>query len=73
MRSPKWLSIISAAGLLGTVSLHSNEHNSLIYNISLALFGSALLGFIMSFIEYFAVRLNAMEEFSRSIASKHSR
>lgn len=33
------------------------------YDISLAIFGSALLGFIMSLIEYFTERRKAMEQF----------
>lgn len=33
------------------------------YDISLALFGSAFLGFIMSLIEYFSERKNSMEKF----------
>lgn len=34
-----------------------------IYDISLTLFGSSLLGFIMSLVEYFSERKKAMEEF----------
>ncbi|MBP1905082.1 hypothetical protein J2Z32_001707 [Paenibacillus turicensis] len=67
MRSPKWLTIItfviSATSLIGTILLHSKEQMLLIYNISLALFGSAVLGFIMSLTEYFAVKRKAMELF----------
>jgi len=36
------------------------------YDISMAIFGSALLGFIMSLIEYFAERRKAMEDFLRA-------
>ena len=37
--------------------------NSIVYDISMAIFGSALLGFIMSLIEYFSERKNTMENF----------
>lgn len=33
------------------------------YDIALAVFGSALLGFIMSLVEYFSERKKAMEQF----------
>lgn len=67
MRGSKWLSIItfgvSAVALVGVLILHSMEYLSLIYDISLAVFGSALLGFIMSLVGYFAVKCIAMEAF----------
>lgn len=55
--------IISAVSLIGTILFHNKEQMLLIYNILLALFGSAVLGFIMSLTEYFAVKRKAMELF----------
>lgn len=67
MRGSKWLSIItlgvSSIALIGVLILHSIEYLSLAYDISLAILGSALLGFIMSLVEYFAVKRIAMETF----------
>lgn len=67
MRGSKWLSIItlgvSAIALFVVIVFHSKEYLSLVYDISLAVLGSALLGFIMSLVEYFAVKRIAMETF----------
>ena len=58
MRYPKWLVIITF--IITMVSLivllvvsKIDDNSTTIYDISLAVFGSAMLGFIMSFIMYF--------------------
>ncbi len=65
MRENKWLSIItfctSLLALMG-VFIFYNKVN-LVYDISLAVLGSALLGFIMSLIQYFAIKRISMETF----------
>lgn len=66
MRGKKNLTIIT---FLCTVSallcaiLTAEEVNSIVYDIALAIFGSALLGFVMSLTEYFVERRSAMECF----------
>ncbi len=66
MRAKKWLTIITficvCAGLF--LVFHFNFCRlKLGYDIALAIFGSAVLGFIMSFIEYLAEREKAMATF----------
>lgn len=68
MKAKKWLTIITfiyaVLGLLFClISSHSNF--KLGYDLSLAIFGSALLGFVMSLAEYFVERRKAMERFWR--------
>jgi hypothetical protein len=67
VRGVKWLSIIafcvSIISLLGVVLFHSNGRFTLLYDILLATLGSALLGFIMSLVEYLDVKRTAMEVF----------
>lgn len=66
MRAKKWLSFItlgsSLVALLTTVAV-GNISGGMVYDIALAVFGSALLGFIMSLIEYMVERRHAMETF----------
>ena len=67
MRDTKWLSIItggvSVIAFCCVFFFHENIGLKLIYDISLAIFGSALLGFIMSLIQYFAAKRKSMEIF----------
>lgn len=66
MRSQKWITFITffltVASCVSAIVYRSRE-SSFIYDISLAVFGSSFLGFIMSLTEYFAVRRNTMEKF----------
>lgn len=66
MKAKKWLTIITmivsvlslvVAFVIGKCS------NCIYYDISMALLGSAVLGFIMSLTEYYVERRKAMEEF----------
>ncbi|MFR6290972.1 MAG: hypothetical protein ACLUKQ_05910 [Peptococcaceae bacterium] len=66
MKTKKWLTIITfVVSLLSIIVAFniSKENNSIFYDIAMALFGSASLGFIMSIIEYYVERRKAMEEF----------
>jgi len=67
MRGPKWLSIItffiSVVAIICILCFSTVADASLAYNISLAIFGSAVLGFIISLIEYFDIRRSVLEEF----------
>jgi hypothetical protein len=65
MKAKKWLSRITILiTVLAVVGLTLFSKGSLLwYSISLAIFGSALLGFIMSLTEYFAEKRKAMEAF----------
>ena len=66
MKAKKWLTIITLAVTLMTiiVALYAKcKKYELAYDFSMAIFGSALLGFIMSLTEYFAERRKAMEYF----------
>ncbi len=66
MRAKKHLTIITAAcALLSMITaiFIGKECNCIWYDIFIAIFGSALLGFIISFIEYFGERRNSMEWF----------
>jgi uncharacterized protein YlzI (FlbEa/FlbD family) len=66
MKAKKWVTFItagvSAISLICAIIAYVNNVD-LMYDISMAIFGSALLGFIMSLIEYFAERRKAMEDF----------
>ncbi len=66
MKAKKWVTFttagISAISLICSV-IANCVCIDLMYDISMAIFGSALLGFIMSLIEYFAERRKAMEAF----------
>ena len=66
MKAKKWVTFI-AAGISAISLICAIVANcfciELMYDISMAIFGSALLGFIMSLIEYFAERRKAMESF----------
>ncbi len=66
MSAKKWLTIITfifSIGALCIVLTIGNASKSMAYDIALATFGSALLGFIMSLTEYFTERKSAMEQF----------
>jgi hypothetical protein len=66
MRAKKWLTIITfAVGALSLilVFVFNCTGIKLAYDICLAMLGSTVLGFVMSLIEYFAERRNAMEYF----------
>ena len=66
MKAKKWVTLItfsiSAVSLIFAL-IAQCPCLDLIYDISMAIFGSALLGFIMSLIEYFTERRKAMEDF----------
>lgn len=71
MKAKKWVTFItagiSAISLICAIVANCPCVNlPLMYDISMAIFGSALLGFIMSLIEYFAERRKAMEDFLRA-------
>lgn len=68
MTSKKWVTIVTLICTIIAVVLipvfkccFSDENIG--YDITLAVFGSALLGFIMSLVEYFSERKKAMEQF----------
>lgn len=67
MKAKKWLTIITAICSVCslTIALLFKEYTNYnyIYDIALAVFGSSLLGFLMSLIEYFVQRRYSMEEF----------
>ena len=66
MKVKKWLTIITAlCSVLAVVSAIAigKESNSMRYDISMAVLGSSLLGFIMSITEYFDERQRSMKEF----------
>lgn len=71
MKAKKWVTFItagiSAISLICALVANCPCVNLLLmYDIAMAIFGSALLGFIMSLIEYFAERRKAMEDFLRA-------
>ena len=69
MKAKKWLTIITLGVTLVAllVAIYANyKEFDLAYDFSMAIFGSALLGFIMSLIEYFAERRKAMEAFLKA-------
>lgn len=66
MKAKKWLSIITfGCSIISAIIafLIGKPSNSIFYDFSMAVFGSALLGFIMSIIEYNVERRRAMEYF----------
>lgn len=66
LNAKKWLTIItliiSLISLLIALLIGKNS-NCIYYDVSMALLGSAVLGFIMSLTEYYVERQKAMEEF----------
>ncbi|MBF1103297.1 MAG: hypothetical protein HXL50_07270 [Solobacterium sp.] len=66
MKAKKWLTIItliiSFLSFVAATVIGKNS-NCIYYDVSLALLGSAVLGFIMSITEYYVERRKAMEEF----------
>ncbi len=67
MKAKKWVTFItmgiSIVSLTCAIIANFKLECNIIYDISMAIFGSALLGCIMSLIEYFAERKKAMEDF----------
>lgn len=66
MKSKKWLTIITLfMSILSFIvaCLIGKDSNCIFYDISMALLGSAVLGFIMSLTEYYVEKRKAMEEF----------
>ena len=64
MRAKKWLSIITlGCSVIALAVVIEKPACGLAYDIALAVFGSALLGFIMSLVEYLIERRHAMEVF----------
>lgn len=69
MKAKKWLTIITLTVTLVAllVAIYANyKECDLAYDFSMAIFGSALLGFVMSLTEYFAERRKAMEDFLKA-------
>ena len=66
MKAKKWLTIITlvitALSLVLAFIIGKNS-NCITYDIFMAIFGGAALGFIMSLTEYYVERRKAMEEF----------
>ena len=66
MKAKKWLTIITlvitALSLVLAFIIGKNS-NCITYDISMAIFGGAALGCIMSLTEYYVERRKAMEEF----------
>lgn len=66
MKAKKWLTIIAGSfSLLSFIAalIIGKSSNCILYDISMAVFGSALLGAIMSLTEYFVDRRKSMEQF----------
>lgn len=67
MRVKKWLTyitgIITLVSFIAIIIIEAEQAQKKAYDIFLAIFGSGLLGMIMSLIEYFTERRKAMEEF----------
>jgi len=68
LNAKKWVTIVTLictiiAVVLMTVFKCCFSDGNIGYDIALAIFGSALLGLIMSLVEYFSERKKAMEQF----------
>ena len=72
MTAKKWVTIVTFVCTIEVIifivifKLYCLENNigyDIGYDIALAVFGSALLGFVMSLVEYFSERKNAMKQF----------
>lgn len=66
MKAKKWLTVITLiVSILSLVAAFviGKDSNCIFYDVSMALLGSAVLGFIMSIAEYYVERRKAMEEF----------
>lgn len=66
MKAKKWLTIITLiVSLLSLVAAFviGKDSNCIFYDVSMALLGSAVLGFTMSITEYYVEKRKAMEEF----------
>lgn len=66
MKAKKWLTTITGGLFLLSLVIAwwiGKASNSMLYDVSMAVFGSALLGAIMSLTEYFVERRKAMEQF----------
>lgn len=69
MRGKKWMTIITflfAVIALIIAVVIGKGCACIAYDVTMAIFGSALLGFIMSLTEYFVERRSAMEWFCRN-------
>lgn len=62
MKAKKWLTIITLVITALSFIIGKNS-NCITYDISMAIFGGAALGFIMSLTEYYVERRKAMEDF----------
>ena len=66
MKAKKWLTIITLCVSIFSLSVAciiGKDSNCISYDVSMALLGSAVLGFIMSLTEYYVEKRKAMEEF----------
>ncbi len=61
-----WTATIAVVCLIICIGLH--EAHNLIYDLSLACFGSALLGIVIAIAAYIAERRDAMEQFAEEIS-----
>lgn len=63
MKAKKWLTVITLiVSILSLVAAFviAKDSNCIFYDVSMALLGSAVLGFIMSITEYYVERRKAM-------------
>lgn len=66
MRAKRWVTLVTFSLTLVSIVLiikFKNFECDVEYDIAMAIFGSSILGCIMSFVEYFSERKRAMEEF----------
>ena len=66
MRAKRWVTLVTFSLTLVSIVLiikFKNFECNVEYDIAMAIFGSSILGCIMSFVEYFSERNRAMEEF----------
>ena len=66
MKAKKWLTIITLCVSIFSLSVAciiGKDSNCISYDVSMALLGSAVLGFIMSLTEYYVEKRKAMERF----------
>lgn len=66
MRAKRWVTLVTFSLTLVSIVLiikFKNFECNVEYDIAMAIFGSSILGCIMSFVEYFSERKRAMEEF----------
>ena len=66
MRAKRWVTLVTFSLTLVSIVLiikFKNFECNVEYDVAMAIFGSSILGCIMSFVEYFSERKRAMEEF----------